>query len=262
MRVVLPFRKHDEFGTAFFVEVGTYQERRQYLVTAGHVIAEAEEGSLFFLTRPTTDMPAPFIEFRKRSGFSKLWHRPADDSLDLAIAEYYPRGEIGDFIADKNIDVVAQPLWDVRDDHQTTHYAMRDIRQHYAPLEEVLFVGYPEGLWDPDSGFPIVRRGVSATPIDSDYRSKPVFLIDAAVMPGSRGSPVVVADRELVVPSDHEAKTWGYRTRSDERFVFLGMITDLEMRPGRATYLNLGVVLKASAIFDFIAEYEKHELPS
>lgn len=57
-------------------------------------------------------------------------------------------------------------------------------------LEEVIFVGYPVGLWDTTNLTPILRRGVTATPVFLDFQGKPQFLIDASVFPGSSGSPV------------------------------------------------------------------------
>ena len=57
-------------------------------------------------------------------------------------------------------------------------------------VDEVTFVGYPNGLFDSKSGTPIARRGVTATPITLDYEGWPAFLVDAPVFGGSSGSPV------------------------------------------------------------------------
>jgi len=46
-------------------------------------------------------------------------------------------------------------------------------------LEEVLFVGYPNGLYDSKHFTPVVRRGTTATPLQLDYRGEPAFLVDA-----------------------------------------------------------------------------------
>lgn len=57
-------------------------------------------------------------------------------------------------------------------------------------IEEVLFIGYPNGMYDTSNYTPITRSGITATPIQLDFCERPVFLIDASVFPGSSGSPV------------------------------------------------------------------------
>jgi len=57
-------------------------------------------------------------------------------------------------------------------------------------LEDVLMIGYPNGLWDSTNNMPIFRRGVTATHPNIDYEGRREFLIDAACFPGSSGSPV------------------------------------------------------------------------
>ena len=45
-------------------------------------------------------------------------------------------------------------------------------------------------MFDKTNYTPILRVGTTATPLQLDWESKPVFLIDASVFPGSSGSPV------------------------------------------------------------------------
>ena len=58
-------------------------------------------------------------------------------------------------------------------------------------VEDVLMIGYPNGLWDTTHNMPIIRRGTIATDIKLDYNEKKEFVIDAACFPGSSGSPVL-----------------------------------------------------------------------
>jgi hypothetical protein len=60
------------------------------------------------------------------------------------------------------------------------------------PLEEILMVGYPNGIWDTVNNFPIFRRGITATSCNLNYQGRSEFLVDAAVFPGSSGSPVFI----------------------------------------------------------------------
>lgn len=59
-------------------------------------------------------------------------------------------------------------------------------------IEEVVMVGYPNGIWDTVNNMPIFRRGITATHPNIDYDGKREFLIDAACFPGSSGSPVML----------------------------------------------------------------------
>ena len=71
--------------------------------------------------------------------------------------------------------------------------------------DDVMVVGYPSGLTQGKTNFPIVRAGIIATRIGEPYeddkreadgvtrrRSVRGFLVDGATIPGSSGSPVVL----------------------------------------------------------------------
>lgn len=120
-------------------------------------------------------------------------------------------------------------------------------------IEDVTFVGYPNGLYDSANHTPIARRGVTATPIQLDWHGAPAFLIDAAVFPGSSGSPVVIL-RPAAVPTQLGLAFPG------PRLIFLGVLTsvyevpaDVEgagMKPGGSVQIGmgLGMVLKWTAV--------------
>lgn len=59
-------------------------------------------------------------------------------------------------------------------------------------IEEIVMIGYPNGMWDKKHNMPLVRRGITASPVYLDYNGMPIFLIDAACYPGSSGSPVFI----------------------------------------------------------------------
>lgn len=238
-----------EIGTAFIVEASHWGTRRFYLVTPRHVIEGADQGTLLFIRSRKSASEPRLFEFSRRS-FGEMWFCPTDGA-DVALTPLL-RGEIAEALERQGVTVMAIPVTDYR-------------RHVYDPpgitfvqdFEEVLFVGYPLGFWDPNTGSPIVRRGVTATSVNVDYQGSPAFLIDGAVHRGMSGAPVVVVEPELIVPTEFP-NSWGDRIRYEERFVFLGMITDIHERTveGERLSLDLGYVLKARVIFSAIAEYE------
>jgi hypothetical protein len=130
-------------------------------------------------------------------------------------------------------------------------------------LEEILFVGYPSGVWDQVNLMPILRRGTTATPIALDFEGKPEFLVDAAVYPGSSGSPVFVFQPEPLRPNHSVGR----------KFLFAGVIAAVFFReeanhivpapvPANTNtmvmgseMIDLGLVIKAQAVIDVINAY-------
>lgn len=61
---------------------------------------------------------------------------------------------------------------------------------HVAIGQQIVFLGYPLNLIEGKSAIAVARGGFIATPVDRDFRSRPVFLVDSATIRGSSGSPV------------------------------------------------------------------------
>ncbi len=57
-------------------------------------------------------------------------------------------------------------------------------------IEDVLMIGYPKGFSDTVNNYPIIRKGITATPIYLNYNGKNQFLLDIPIYPGSSGSPI------------------------------------------------------------------------
>ena len=68
-------------------------------------------------------------------------------------------------------------------------------------IEEIIMIGYPNGLEDSYNNKPIIRRGITSTHIKHDYNGKKEFLIDMACFPGSSGSPVFICNESMYTTS-------------------------------------------------------------
>jgi hypothetical protein len=121
-----------------------------------------------------------------------------------------------------------------------------EAREQLAALEEIVFIGYPSGIRDEKNASPLIRRGITSTPVWNDYEGKPTFLIDAGVFPGSSGSPVFILNQG------------GYVTKNGvslgNRLLFLGVISQTMIRKGAAneTFLGLGHVVRSDALGGFL----------
>ena len=71
-------------------------------------------------------------------------------------------------------------------------------------IDDVFYVGYPDGLWDSKNFLPLIRYGTMATLLGINYGGQERFLIDADAIPGSSGSPVFIRNsgflREPTMP--------------------------------------------------------------
>lgn len=65
-----------------------------------------------------------------------------------------------------------------------------DERKTFSYMEDIMMIGYPNGISDEKHNLPVIRRGVTATNCNIDFNGKPEFLTDIASFPGSSGSPV------------------------------------------------------------------------
>ena len=87
--------------------------------------------------------------------------------------------------------------------------ASDDLLQSISTMEDIVMIGYPNGLWDETHNLPIIRKGVTATHARVPLNNKPEFLIDAACFPGSSGSPVFLANLGGYATKD----SWAIGTR-------------------------------------------------
>ncbi len=137
-----------------------------------------------------------------------------------------------------------------------------NLEQHMTAIEDVVMIGYPEGFCDEKNNKPVVRKGLTATSVDTDYNGKKEFMIDIACFHGSSGSPVFIETTGLGQKVNNESLTLGVKTSYCLAGIVHAMVIknqngDIKVKDvptAKALYseteipLNLGHVIKAQRI--------------
>lgn len=155
------------------------------IVTNRHVVSGARRGRFHLNRRGADGKPrlgdyATFVF----DDFEAMWIGHPDPAIDLAVfllgPIYHRAKERGDLLhfAPLSRSIVATP----------------QLLEALPTMEEIIMIGYPNGIWDAKHNLPVIRRGITATHPRLPYNGKPEFLIDAACFPGSSGSPVFLAN--------------------------------------------------------------------
>lgn len=132
-------------------------------------------------------------------------------------------------------------------------------------VEEIMMVGYPNGLWDSKHNMPIFRKGITATPVWLDHNGKKEFVIDAACYPGSSGSPILICN-----PGQYRDKH-GNTYIGSTRLYLLGVlyagpqltvtgdikvvnIPDAQFKPQSISHVpnNLGYIIRSERIHEMV----------
>jgi hypothetical protein len=180
---------HQSSGTGFFFRFPAAGNRIvPVIVTNKHVVRGQVRG-FFHLTLAKDGTPD--YGRHQRVGvdnFAAKWVEHPDPNVDLAVC---PIGPLFNQLARAG----KRPFY-VGIDKDVIPTA--DVLADLDAVEEIMMVGYPNGLWDCKNNLPIVRQGITGTPAFIDYNDRPEFLIDAACFPGSSGSPVFIVNQGIV----------------------------------------------------------------
>lgn len=169
-------------GTGFFFRCLNEGSRFvPVIVTNKHVVAAATIGRFHLTLADAEGDPRIGSHIRiELPDFQRRWIDHPDPTVDLCVMPIQPLIEeayaAGHRFFYTSLDGSLIPSAD----------ELADL----GALEDVIMIGYPNGIWDASNNMPIIRRGVSATHPNLDYEGRREFMIDAACFPGSSGSPV------------------------------------------------------------------------
>jgi hypothetical protein len=167
-------------GTGYFFRFKDNKEAGTHipvLITNKHVIINA--GFVRLIFSKSNDKGEPLDSVQEAvciNDFDQHCQMHPDDDVDLCALALYP------YIANTaNLFYIALDMSLIPSSEE-----LADL----TALEDIIMIGYPNGLWDSKNNKPILRKGITATHIAKDYCGKKEFMIDAACFPGSSGSPV------------------------------------------------------------------------
>lgn len=171
-------------GTGFYYSYETGpDEHIPLLITNKHVVAGAITGKFTF---PAGDENGPLLGDHveiSRSNFESQWIPHPNPQIDLAAFLLAPIWKQLTESSTKKTQLCLIPI-------TKALTATESDLEEMSGIEDVVFIGFPNGIWDSKNGLPVVRRGVTASPAEIDFEGRPQFLIDASVFGGSSGSPL------------------------------------------------------------------------
>ncbi len=242
-------------GTGFFFALFPHvNENVPVIVTNKHVIAGATTGHLRLTIQKADGTPdlSNFIDMTVPD-FPTQWIPHPDPAVDLTIMPCAGLLEQIGKQGKKPFLVMLDPSLVPTE----TEFA------ELTPLEDILVVGYPNGIIDVAHNIPVFRRGITATPPYIDFNNAKEFLIDASIFPGSSGSPVLLYNQNGF--TTREGNTMFGATRVKLLGIVYGVMVNLVTgkiqiipAPTQANASvnsqvpnNLGVCIKASRIMEF-----------
>ena len=153
------------------------------LVTNKHVINDSEQCSLLFHLRDENNhVLNSNMEYIIEADSRSVWIPHPNPNIDLAILNLSPifldisksAKEIFYTCLDSNMIPTEQDI------------------NSFSAIEDILMIGYPNGILDIKNNLPIVRKGITATSYYNDFNGSKQFLADISCYPGSSGSPIIV----------------------------------------------------------------------
>ncbi|XQA79426.1 S1 family peptidase [Xanthomonas sacchari] len=170
-------------GTGFFFSFRGKESDQTIpaIVTNKHVVAGAPNGKIHLTLRNDENGPRVGKHLAVAiDQFGQGWVPHPDESVDLCVMPINPLLAHCDSLGRRfffvSLDESLLPTQEELDD--------------LTALEDILMIGYPNGIWDSANNMPILRRGVTATHPKLDYECRKDFVVDAACFPGSSGSPI------------------------------------------------------------------------
>lgn len=259
-------------GTGFLIAKKINDTQQQiFLVTNKHVIAKADntgkivgkfnKASFSFIKNENNSPKLGDSITINIENLTDMFLQHPDESVDLAICNIS--------------DLYTQITQNLKQDIFIRTIPIEMIpaeSESFDAIEDVLFVGYPDGIFDQKNHLPIMRKGITASPYEVNFNGGKKFVIDAQVFPGSSGSPVFIKEQNMKN---------GTLKLGSERYFFVGIISRVFQRNQTGTLIQavaptstqgnefsiqqmigLGICEKSRQIIDLIEILDKNNKKS
>ena len=152
-------------GSGYFFKFKVNNETNQHIpvvITNKHVVLNSIKGKLIFTTLEGEN-PADKKHFEFYiDNFETLWRKHPDNDVDLCampIAPFLRASEAQNII----LYYTALDFSLIPNEEQL---------KTLSAIEEIIMIGYPNGIWDAINNKPIFRKGITATHPCFDYNGK------------------------------------------------------------------------------------------
>jgi hypothetical protein len=175
-------------GTGFFYTFPHAAANGRVLITNKHVIAGSAITQFVVHAAPKQDVqpPKPTELLTVRAKFSDWVPHPNSniDLCGLAFGDPANPSNLMPFTSAVTPDILPTP----------------QLLEILGAVEDILMIGYPNGLWDAKNNYPLLRRGITAShpALDFDVDGVATTVIDVAAFPGSSGSPIFIYNNGTV----------------------------------------------------------------
>lgn len=167
-------------GTGFFFSFSEGDNVYPIIVTNRHVVEHEKKMAITFPIAKESKVELSGYEYIIANLQNVVIYHP-DESVDLAaiLAAGLLKDFHNTFNTSPDIKILSKENILVRDEYSLIN-----------SVENIMVVGYPNGLWDSYNLRPLVRIGITASDYRNDYENKAEFVIDSEIVPGSSGSPI------------------------------------------------------------------------
>lgn len=245
-------------GTGFFYNFGSFDGKELIgVVTNKHVLKNLDSVIFKLIMTdssgdPDDQNPLP-ITINDIAG--RVIYHP-EDEVDLCVI---PLARI---IDEGTIPKGSQlSIFPLTKENLLTEKELEDINA----VEDVIMIGYPDGLIDDVNNKPIIRKGITATHLRFDYDGHKEFLIDMCSYSGSSGSPVFLYQVGIhgedgdhyygvkskligVLYAGHDVDEEGEMVKREIAFIRVPLLT---------VHIHIGFVIKTQRITELGEEYIK-----
>ena len=248
-----------EQGTGFIVEnnKGNY-----FIVTNCHIVNNFDSANFIFCLKNKDTISADSDQNIKVDDLQERIIKPTDDTDACLIF-------LDDKIGEKSSQGI--PLYfQCVPSECFADESKNDIS--LSPIEDVVMVGYPEGIFDAYNNKPVFRKGITATDIHLDFNNKKEFLIDIAAFNGSSGSPVFLERKNMSIDQNSNKivinnqyfligilKNGFAEENKKCEYEFTEVYNESKVELVFDYMLNLGVVIKSKEILNLLVLSENFE---